>query len=129
MDTVVIDRLRAGVAAVMLLLSVTTGHAQPSANASEAALRQAITAHYDVSVLRSGVLLTPKDHRGHVVEVTNGSVAVDGIDVSGAELRRQVGADADAIMQLTYLDVATQRQLFGRQGAGGTGTTAEREPA
>lgn len=106
--------------------------AQPGTSASEQALRGTITARYDVTLLRNGVLLTPKDRRtGHAVEITGGTVAVDGIDVSGAELRKQVGADADAIMQLTYLDVSAQRQLFGatETSAPNDRSSAERLPS
>ena len=55
--------------------------------------------------LSGGVALTPKSPRGDVrlIEISD-TIAINGVAVSGRELRERVGADADAILRLSYLD-------------------------
>ena len=42
-----------------------------------------------------------------------GAIAIDGAPATGAEVRDKLGADADAVIQLSYLDLAQRRALFG----------------
>ena len=80
-----------------------------------AALRTQIERRFDVLPLRDGVALHPKFAGSGVrsIEITAGAVAIDGQSVTGAELRSRLGGDADAILQLSYLDDAQRRALFG----------------
>ena len=86
------------------------------------ALRARIEQRYDVVPLSRGVALRPKSPRGDVrlIEISD-TIAINGMPVSGQELRQRVGADADAILRLSYLDAGALRELFGP-------VAAEREP-
>jgi hypothetical protein len=53
------------------------------------------------------------------VEVSGGTIAVNGAPVSGAELRDKLGDDADVVMQLSYLDPAARTAMF-RDAVGGS---------
>ena len=78
-----------------------------------ASVRSRIDARYEMIPLRDGIGLRPKDRASRIrmIEVTNGSIAIDGDTVSGRELRDRLGADADAIISLSYFD-AEQRRAF-----------------
>ncbi|MCA1652073.1 MAG: hypothetical protein LC753_18000, partial [Acidobacteria bacterium] len=78
------------------------------------ALRARIEQRYDVVPLTNGVALTPKTRTGDVrlIEISD-TIAVNGVPVTGRELREQVGSDADAILKLSYLDASVRRDLFG----------------
>jgi len=64
--------------------------------------------------LQEGLALQPRDaDRGvRSVEITGGTIAIDGNPVTGAELRDRLGADSDLILQLSYLGSAERRALF-----------------
>lgn len=106
----------------LMLLGLASNAARVSAQTpatDTAALRTRIEQRYDVLPLRDGLVLRPKAATGvRSIEVTGGTVAVDGQPVTGAELRSRLGADADLILPLTYLDAAQRRTLFesGRSG-------------
>ena len=76
-------------------------------------VRRQIERRFDVLPLTSGVVLTPKSPISGVrsVEVAAGAISIDGAPVTGAELRNRLGADADAVLALSYLDAAAQRGL------------------
>jgi hypothetical protein len=80
------------------------------------ALRADIERRFEVDRLRNGLALRPRDpsRAVRIVELTDGPVAVDGQPATGAELRDKLGtADADLVMQLSYLSAADRRALFG----------------
>jgi hypothetical protein len=99
-------------AGVMLLAGQLP--AQPS-RTDPATLRAQIERRYEALPLRDGVALRPRSATGGVrsVEVAGGTIAIDGQPVTGAELRARLGADADLVLQLSYLDDAQRRALFG----------------
>ena len=76
------------------------------------ALREQLERKYDVVPLTDGVGLRPKA-RGDVrlVEVTAGTVAINGDVVTGRELRDRLGADADAVLRLSYLSTDELREV------------------
>jgi hypothetical protein len=84
-------------------------------------LRARIEQRYDVVPLSGGIALRPKSPAGDVrlIEIAD-TIAINGVPVSGRDLRDRVGADADAILQLSYLDARALGELFG-------GVPAERE--
>jgi hypothetical protein len=47
-----------------------------------------------------------------LIEISE-TIAINGVAVSGRELRERVGADADAILRVSYLDAKALRELFG----------------
>jgi len=96
-------------------IATSTAHAASQAAADEPqALRARIEQRYDVVPLSSGLALRPKSPRGGVrlIEISD-TIAVNGVPVTGSELRERVGADADAILRLSYLDARALRDLFG----------------
>jgi hypothetical protein len=100
---------------VVLVATTLTGAAaalQPDSE-DQRALRARIEERYDVVPLSEGVALTPKARGGDVrlIEIAD-TIAINGIVVTGRELRDRVGADADAILRVSYLDPAVRRSLF-----------------
>lgn len=95
------------------LLSAGLATAQPSA-ADPTSLRTQVERRYDALPLRDGVALRPKSATTGIrsIEITRGSIAIDGAAVTGAELRDRLGADADLMLQLSYLDDAQRAALF-----------------
>jgi hypothetical protein len=83
-------------------------------------LRQSIEARYRVFAVHSGILLVPRENRARVesIELVDGTIAINGEIVTGSELRQRLGADADAIVELSYLEPSDRRALlFGSAGA------------
>ena len=77
-------------------------------------LKTRIERRYEALPLHNGVLL--KSRSGQVnrsIELSDSMIALNGVEVTGAELRQQLGADADLVLQLSYLDPSAQRALFG----------------
>ena len=82
-----------------------------------AALRASIERRFEVDRLRNGVALRPRaDVQGiRIIEIADGVVAIDGQPATGAELRDKLGAaDADLVLQLSYLSDADRQSLFAR---------------
>jgi hypothetical protein len=79
------------------------------------ALRRQVERRFDPLPLRDGVALHPKvPLRGvRSIEITGGVIAVDGLPVTGAELKERIGDDAELVIQLSYLDAAARRTMFG----------------
>ncbi len=86
---------------------------QPGSGAS--ALKAQIERRFDVLPLQDGVLLRPRAANGAVrsVEIHQGTIAIDGQVVTGAELRSRLGGDADLVVRVSYLDPADLRVLAG----------------
>ena len=83
------------------------------------ALGRRIEQQFVVLPVQGGVVLEPKGAGRDIrsIELTDGAIAIDGVPVTGAELKRRLGANADLIIRLSYLDASEQRALFGpRQG-------------
>jgi hypothetical protein len=93
--------------------------APPPQEASED-LRQRIEERFEVLPLHDGLALRPKSPMRGVrsIELSDGTIAIDGTPATGGELRRKLGPDADLVIRLSYLDVDARRALF---GAGSTG--------
>ena len=87
--------------------AAASGWQEPEARASDDAprLRARVLERWRAVPLRDGILLVPR-RSGPVrgVELTGRGIAIDGHDVSGAELRERLGADADVVLALSYLD-------------------------
>jgi len=102
---------------LMTVLALITGGAPidgaQQRSSDTASMRSRIDARYEVIPLRDGIGLRPKDRASRIrmIEVTDGSIAIDGNTVSGRELRDRLGADAGAIISLSYFD-AEERRAF-----------------
>src|SRR5438309_5864982 len=86
-----------------------TSNAQ-STTASDT-LRQRVERRFDVLPLREGIALHPKTPRRGVrsVEIGADTISIDGVPATGAELRQKLGADADLILRVSYLDADSRR--------------------
>jgi hypothetical protein len=100
---------------MMLAISAALVHgaAQRLSTDDQRALRERIEQRFDVVPLTGGVALRPKSRMDDVrlIEITD-TIAVNGVPISGSELRQRVGADADPILRLSYLDADARRELF-----------------
>ena len=105
-------------AAILLAGAIGRAAAQPPPADEQQALRARVEQRYDVVPLAVGVALTPKSPRGDVrlVEISD-TVAINGVVVSGRELRERLGADADTILRLSYLGRDDLKKLFAREPA------------
>jgi len=103
--------LSLGVATIVAVLAVALGAQE--LRPEDRALRTEIESRYDVVPLSNGIGLRPKASNGDVrlIEVSD-AISVNGVVVTGRELRERVGADADTILKLSYLDAAVRRAVF-----------------
>lgn len=101
----------------LLALLTTTSAAlawqQPSSD-DQRELRARLEQRFDVVPLTDGVALRPKSRVRDVrlIEITDGSILVNGVTVTGQELREKLGPDANDVLRLSYLDTASRRALF-----------------
>ena len=110
-------RMNAGLLAVLVAWSSTSlaGAAQTAERDPEReALGRRIEQRFTVLPVQGGVVLEPKGAGRDIrsIELTGGAIAIDGVPVTGAEVKRRLGADADSIIRLSYLDASEQRTLF-----------------
>ena len=92
---------------------------------TSAALAAGLQARFDIVPLTNAVGLRPKKPAGGVrlVEVSDAGILVNGAPVSGRELRDRLGAEADLVLRLSYLDAARRQALFERAPAAPGGRT------
>jgi hypothetical protein len=97
----------------MLTVVALTGLTAQELRPEDRELQGQIEASYDVVPLTDAVGLRPKRGGGDVrlIEVSD-TISINGVAVTGRELRDRVGADADAILKLSYLDPEVRRALF-----------------
>jgi len=98
------------VAPILIVLAILAVSAQGDVNS----VRGRLETRFEVLPIANGVVLTPRfrtDVRS--IEVSDSTIAVDGAAVTGAELRNRLGADADIVLQLSYLDPQARRTLAG----------------
>jgi hypothetical protein len=84
-------------------------------DARAGALQRRLEERWRLVPIQDGLLLVPR-HAGRTVrgvELRQGTVAVDGEPVTGTELRARLGADADAILEASYLGTAALTGLAG----------------
>jgi hypothetical protein len=104
--------------ALVMTLTVIPAAAQLTEE-DQRALRSRIEDRYNIVPLEAGIALTPKTRVRDVrlIEISEGVIAINGVPVSGQELRERVGDDASAIVRLSYLSADQRRELFGGPGA------------
>jgi hypothetical protein len=110
-------RLIASSAALVIITTASAlalTAAQTPAGDDRQALRARIEERYDAIPLSDGIALRPKSPAagGPRLVVVADTITIDGVAVSGRELRERLGADADAILRLSYLDASDRRALF-----------------
>jgi hypothetical protein len=102
------------VAGAVVIAAMAVGAAQMTEE-ERRGLRSRIEDRYDVIPVTDGVALRPKTRMRDIrlIEITEGVIAVNGVAVTGRELRERVGGDADAILRLSYLSPDDRKALFG----------------
>jgi hypothetical protein len=100
------------------IVALTATVAAQELRPEDQALRSRIEARYDVVPLSDAIGLRPKASGTDVrlIEIAD-TISVNGVVVSGRELRDRVGADADAILKLSYLDPSVRRALVAKTPA------------
>lgn len=101
---------------VLLLLAAAVSVAARQLTADERdALRARLEQRFDLVPLSDAVGLRPKASMDDVrlIEVAE-TISINGVTVTGRELRERVGddADADAILRLSYLDAESRQALL-----------------
>jgi hypothetical protein len=123
--------LNAAVAALLALSAAGNANLFAQAPTGQRdTLRRQIERRFDVLPLRDGGLaLHPRngDRRVRSIEISESSIDIDGAPATGAELRRKLGADADAVLQLSYLDRAERQRLFAPDASSATPTAPQAE--
>jgi hypothetical protein len=78
------------------------------------ALRSHLEERFDVVQLTNGVGLRPKSRLGDVrlIEITDGTILINGTAVTGRELKERLGSDADSVLQLSYLSPEARREAL-----------------
>ncbi len=107
--------MRMGRLGACLALAIMCGvHAASAQDGRDDALRRTVERTFDVLPLRDGIALHPKRPMNGIrsVEIAGGTIAIDGQPATGAELRQKLGAEADPVLQLSYLGDAARRALF-----------------
>src|SRR6185295_6190562 len=67
-------------------------------------LKQRVERRFDVLPIQGGVVLKPKRTTAvRVIEIRESIIEVDGVPATGALLREKLGADADLVLQVSYL--------------------------
>lgn len=67
-------------------------------------LKQRVERRFDVLPIQGGVVLKPKRTTAvRVIEIREGTIEVDSVPATGALLREKLGADADLVLQVSYL--------------------------
>jgi hypothetical protein len=103
--------LRAGVLTLVASLGsgvVSAPVAAQEVAAVDAALKSRVERRFRVLQVRDGLVLTPRREVGGLrsIEIRDGLIAVDGTPTTGAQLRERLGADADLVLQVSYLSPA-----------------------
>jgi hypothetical protein len=77
-------------------------------------LRERAERRFQVIEVRYGMILVPKAERARArtIDLNEGQVVVDGVPLTGRELRERLGDDADLVAQLSFLDAAARRAFF-----------------
>jgi hypothetical protein len=99
-------------------VAVVTSQDLP-AQPADRRLRARVEERYRVVQTRDGFVFVPRRAHAEVrgIELTGDQLLLDGRPVSGAELRTRLGADADVLLTLSYLDVRDRQALFGEEQA------------
>lgn len=136
--------IRRSVAIVGLLLGLSTGFPlaaraagvpaliEPELTEREhAQLKSRIDERWRVVPTREGLLLVPRQPSSIVkgVELAGTLLFIDGKAASGADLYRRLGADAETVLELSYLSHADRAELFPAQVQADTPVERPRTPA
>lgn len=100
---------RAFIAApILLIMAVIAASGQGQVDE----LRKKLESRFEIVPLATGVVLTPRFRTSiKSVELSEATIAIDGIPVTGRELSERLGDDANLVLQVSYLDPEARRSL------------------
>jgi hypothetical protein len=83
-------------------------------NAVEQKARDAVLARYRALSIQNGIVLVPLTRTDGIdsIELRGGAIAINSRAATGSEIRDRLGRDAEAILQLSYFDLATQQRIL-----------------
>lgn len=126
--------LRVVVAAAIVAAAATavvsaTGQAGATSPREQGELAGRVRERFRVALLDEGVILVPREtgREFTAIEISGGSVAIDGVAVTGRALRARVPQEADLILALSYLEAPALRAMFGLEPAPGAAPPAKPE--
>ena len=100
--------------AIVLPNLLFIGRAQPP---NQEELKRRIEQRYTVLPIQNGIVLSPKTKDGVVsIEIAGNTIAINGSEVTGGELRTRLATDADSILELSYLPPSARQALFNQSG-------------
>jgi len=95
-------------APILVMLSVVALSAQGQVDE----LRSKLEPRFEIVPIANGIVLTPRFRTSiKSVELSDSTIAIDGVPVTGPELRERLGDDAGLVLQVSYLDTAARRSL------------------
>ncbi len=99
---------------VLVTLAIVCGAPVSWSQDGRDELKRTVERRFEVLPLREGVALRPKAPIAGIrsIEIAGGMIGIDGQPATGAELRTKLGADADALLQLSYMSDAARQSLF-----------------
>jgi hypothetical protein len=114
---------RAVAAAIVLaaVAAIPSGAQSPSPSsgagaptAGERRVRDGVLAKFRVLPVQNGIVLVPRSRIDGVdnIELREGTIAINGHPATGGEVRDRMGRDADVVLELSYMDLAAQKQLL-----------------
>jgi len=103
------------IVAALLALWAGAGYVLYAQALTASELRGQLATRFEIVAMQRGIGLVPRqaDSKIQIIQVADGAVAVDGQTLTTAQIRERLGADANAIIQLTYLDRDALRALAG----------------
>jgi hypothetical protein len=103
------------IAAVLAWLAVAEHAGAGQATTVPPGVKAAVLEQYRVVIVRDGVVLTPRRGSAKSIEITNGTIAIDGVPVTGRELHDRFGDRADLVAQLSFASPEALRDAFGAE--------------
>jgi hypothetical protein len=99
----------------LLALWAGAGYVLQAQTLTASELRGQLAMRFEIVAMQRGIGLIPRqaDSKIQIIQVADGTVALDGQMLTAAQLRERLGADANAVIQLTYLDRDALRALVG----------------
>ena len=102
------SRLGILIAILVVLAAGMISGQSASTSAVDPGLKQRVERRFDVLPIQGGAVLKPKRTSAvRVIEIRDGAIDVDGVPASGALLREKLGADAELVLQVSYLPTET----------------------
>lgn len=110
------SRIRVTTFALFLVVVIPGGDSTAVAQTPSdlASLRRRVESRFRVVPFDNRLVLVPSERSAPVafIELVGDRVSIDGQAVTGEQLRTRLGADADLILRLSFVDAETRHELF-----------------